>query len=147
MNKVRERWFAIGQADGSERQPGLVAADEALVHEDAKLLIVFCSDALDLEALVAQIRERSGDVPMIGCSTAGEIATAGPADASVVVAALGGDGFSVATTVAERASSDLRAAGADDARCLASIEDRSHRLLLLLTDGLAGEQQEIVGGG
>ncbi len=122
MNKVRQaaeppsRWFAIGQADRSQPQPGLVAADQAMVQDDAKLLIVFCSDALDLEALVAQVHERSGDVPLIGCSTAGEIATAGPADASVVVAALGGDGFSVATAAAEGASSDLRAAGANAAR-------------------------------
>ncbi len=140
------RWFAVGQADESEPQPGLVAADQALTRDDAKLLIVFCSDALDLAAVVAQICARSGGVPLIGCSTAGEIATAGPADASVVVAALGGEGFSVATAAAERASSDLRAAGASAARCVAAVRDRPHRLLLLLTDGLAGDQQEIVRG-
>lgn len=116
------------------------------MHDDAKLLIVFCSESADLTAVVAQIRSRSGDVPLVGCSTAGEIATDGPADASVVVAALGGQGFSVATAVAEGASGDLRAAGAKAAGCLASVDGRPHRLLLLLTDGLAGDQQEIVRG-
>ncbi len=140
------RWFAIGQADRTERQPGLVAADQALPHGDAKLLIVFCSDTLDLTTVLGDISRRSGGVPLIGCSTAGEIATEGPADASVVVAALGGEGFSVATTAAEGASGDLRAAGANAARCLASMEDRPHRVLLLLTDGLAGDQQEVVRG-
>ncbi len=140
------RWFAIGQAGRAHRQPGLVAADQALRHDDAKLLIVFCSDALDLVRVVADISARSGGVPLIGCSTAGEIATAGPGEASVVVTAIGGDGFSIATTAAEGASSDLRGAGARAASCLASVGERPHRLLLLLTDGLAGDQQEIVRG-
>ncbi len=140
------RWFAIGQAGRAQRQPGRAAADQALARGDAKLLIVFCSDTLDLTAVVVDISTRSGGVPLIGCSTAGEIATGGPTDASVVVAALGGEGFSVATAAAEGASHDLRAAGANAARCLASIEDRSHRVLLLLTDGLAGDQQEILRG-
>jgi hypothetical protein len=61
---------------------------------------VFCSDAHDLNALLAAINQASGGVPLIGCSTAGEIATSGPGDASVVVIALGGPGFSVHTAVA-----------------------------------------------
>jgi hypothetical protein len=140
------RWFAIGQADLGEPNPGLVAADGALASDDAKLLIVFCSAARDLAAVVEQIRDRAGDVPLIGCSTAGEIATTGPSEASVVVAAFGGSGFSVATAVAEGASEDLRAAGAKVAGCLAEVHDRPYRVLLLLTDGLAGDQQEIVRG-
>jgi hypothetical protein len=140
------RWFAIGQADRSEANPGSVAADRALAGDDAKLLIVFCSAAQDLATVVGQIRGRAGDVPLIGCSTAGEIATDGPSEASVVLAAFGGDGFSVATALAEGASKDLRGAGAAAAGCLAEVEDRPHRVLLLLTDGLAGDQQEIVRG-
>jgi hypothetical protein len=140
------RWFAIGRAGRAERQPGLVAADTALTRDDAKLLIVFCSDALDPPTVLSEISARSPGVPLIGCSTAGEIATAGPGDASVVVAALGGAGISVATAAAEGASGDLRGAGARAARCLTDVEDRPHRLLLLLTDGLAGDQQEIVRG-
>jgi hypothetical protein len=85
-------------------------------------------------------------VPLIGCSTAGEIATEGPGEASVVLTALGGAGFSVATGFAGGASHDLRGAGAAAARCMASVEDRPHRVMLMLTDGLAGDQQEIVRG-
>ena len=40
----------------------------------------------------------------------------------------------------------LREAGAEAASCMASIEQRQHRILLMLTDGLAGDQQEIVRG-
>jgi hypothetical protein len=140
------RWFAIGQARRADVQPGLVAADQALLHDDPKLLIVFSSDDHDLSAVVSQIRARAGAVPLIGCSTAGEIATGGPDEASVVVAALGGEGFSVATVAAEGASRDMRMAGADAAGCIAAVEDRPYKVLMLMTDGLAGDQQDIVRG-
>jgi hypothetical protein len=143
---VASRWLGVGQAEISESEAGARAVDRALVHADAKLLIVFCSDSHDLPAVVRQIADRSGGVPLVGCSTAGEIATSGPGTGSVVVTALGGDGFSIATAAATRASSDLRAAGAQAASCLARAEDRAHRVLLLLTDGLAGDQQEILRG-
>lgn len=120
--------------------------DDALVRDDAKLLIVFCSQSHDLSALLAEIRQRAPDVPLIGCTTAGEIAASGPSEASVVVTALGGDGFAVETAAATEASRDLRQAGARVARCLPVREDLPHQVLVLLTDGLAGDQQEIVRG-
>jgi hypothetical protein len=140
------RWFAVGSADGSEPQAGARAADAALLHDNAKLLIVFCSPAQDVAELLRQICARAGDVPLIGCTTAGEISTGGPGAGEVVVTALGGDGFAIQTAVATDASKDLRDAGARAARCLPSAEGRPHRALLLLTDGLAGDQQEIVRG-
>lgn len=140
------RWFAVGSADASVPDPGAQAARKALLHDNPKLLIVFCSESLDLGPLVRQIRAIAGDVPLIGCTTAGEIATNGPRDASVVVSALGGDGFAIDTALATEASDDLRTAGAMAARCVPSREDVPHRILLLLADGLAGDQREILRG-
>jgi hypothetical protein len=139
-----DRWFGVGSAEGVDA--GARAAGDALRHDGAKLLVVFCSQAQDLPALLRQIRERAGDVPVIGCTTAGEIASSGPSDASVVVTALGGDGFAVRTAVATGASRDLREAGARVAHCLPARADLPYKVLLLLTDGLAGDQQEIVRG-
>ena len=141
-----DRWFAVGVADASGAGAGQRAADAALVHDDAKLLIVFCSVAADLPALIGQVHARSGGVPLIGCTTAGEIATKGPRDGSIVVAAFGGDGFAVGTATAAGASEDLRGAGARAARCLPSAAGHPFRVLLLLTDGLATDQEEIVRG-
>ena len=141
-----DRWFGVGFAQGSEPGAGARAAGDALLHGDAKLLVVFCSQSHDLEALLRQIRTRAEGVPLIGCTTAGEIAIAGPSDASVVVTALGGDGFAAGTAVATNASQNLRGAGARVARCLPDRDDLPHKVLLLLTDGLAGDQQEIVRG-
>jgi hypothetical protein len=146
-NQHGSRWFAVGQSTATDaRLAGAEAAKQALEHEDAKLVVVFCSDTYDFGALLAAINEQSGGAPLIGCSTAGEIATSGATDASAVVVALGGDGFSISTAAAGGASQDLRWAGADVAACTWHLEDRPHRVLMLLTDGLAGDQQEIVRG-
>ena len=141
-----DRWFRVGSCGGALELAGARAVDDALIHDDPKLLIVFCSPAHDLRQLLRQIRERAGDVPLIGCTTAGEIATAGPSDASVVVAALGGSGFAVRTAVATEVSGNLRGAGAHVARCLPDRADLPDKVMLLLSDGLAGDQQEVVRG-
>jgi hypothetical protein len=141
-----DRWFGVGSFAGDQELAGARAVDDALVHDDPKLLIVFCSQAQDLRQLLRQIRERAGDVPLIGCTTAGEIATAGPSDGSVVVAVLGGSGFAVRTAVASEASGNLREAGARVARSLTDCAELPHKVVLLLSDGLAGDQQEVVRG-
>ena len=141
-----DRWFGVGSCVGDQERAGARAADDALLHDDPKLLIVFCSQAYDLRQLLRQVRARAGDVPLIGCTTAGEIATAGPSDASVVVAALGGSGFAVRTAVASEVSRNLREAGARVARSLPDRADLPHQVVLLLSDGLAGDQQEVVRG-
>jgi len=141
------RWFAVGQSNDRDAvTAGDDAAAAALGGADPQLLVVFCSHTLDLDALLGAINRRSGGVPLIGCSTAGEIATGGPGDAGVVVTALGGPGFSARTASAEIVGGDLRAAGAEVARCVAGCPERGGRVLLLLTDGLAGDQQEVVRG-
>jgi hypothetical protein len=141
------RWVGVGRSEHVDaREAGREAARAALDGRAAKLVVVFCSDAYDLDELLAGLAEERGEAPLIGCSTAGEIATAGPGDAGVVAFAIGGDGFAVRTAVAENASSDLRAAGAAVARAFEGLPPQPHRSLLLLTDGLGGDQQEIVRG-
>jgi hypothetical protein len=142
-----DRWLGVGRsADVDAYAAGAAAAAEALTGTDAKLLIVFCSESYDLPALLRGINDTSGGAPLIGCSTSGEISGSGPGDAGVVVTALGGPGFSIATGAAEDASRHLREASARAAFCIDKVEPRAHRVLLLLTDGLAGDQQEIVRG-
>jgi hypothetical protein len=141
------RWLGVGQASATDaRASGREATESALAGRTAKLLIVFTSDAYDLDELLRGIGEHAGDTPLIGCSTAGEIATAGPRDASVVVIALGGEGFEVRTAAAEGASTRLREVGAEVAGCALGLDEHPYRILLMLTDGLAGDQQEIVRG-
>jgi hypothetical protein len=142
-----ERWVGVGQSSKSDAaSAGADAATDALRGPDPRLLIVFCSDSYDLPKLLAAINEKSGDAPLIGCSTAGEIAASGARDTSVVVTAIGGPGFEVRTAAARDAASDLRSAGAEVAGPVWELDDPAHRVLLMLTDGLAGDQAEIVRG-
>jgi hypothetical protein len=146
--------MGVGQsADTDAYAAGSAAARTALsagadtdAGTDARLLVVFCSDSYDLPALLRGVNDASGDTPLIGCSTAGEIAANGPSDASVVVTAFGGSGFDVVTSVARHSSTRLREAGAQVAEALRPVDGKPHQVLLLLTDGLAGDQQEIVRG-
>lgn len=146
-NAVPRRWVGVGySAERDARAAGMAAAGEALSHSDAKLLIVFCSDSYDLDALLAGVNELSGNAALIGCSTAGQIAHGWHGDASVVITALGGEGFSVSTASAGGASDRLREAGAEAAACGADDADRPHRILVLLSDALGGDQQEVIRG-
>jgi hypothetical protein len=147
MDAAARRWLDVGRsAEKDAELAGAEAARSAVSGRQAKLVVVFCSDAYDLEALLRGVRSESGDAELIGCSTAGEIATGGPGDAGVVVTALGGEGFEVRTAAALDASSRLREAGAEVAATMTDLDGHPHKVLLLLTDGLAGDQQEIVRG-
>lgn len=148
MSHFREdRWVGVGASAAPDAtEAARAATTAALTGDEARLVVVFASDAYDLQALVATVRATSGGVPLVGCTTAGEIATDGPGDASLVVVALGGSGFTVAASCARDAAAGLRDAGALAAACTADLGQRAHGVLLLLTDGLAGDQQEIVRG-
>ena len=141
------RWFGVGRSALTDSGPaGEEAASAAIRGEDGRLIVVFASESHDLGALLGGIRRHTGDIPLIGCSTAGEIASDGPGDAGVVVVALGGPGFVARTAVSRAVSTRLRDAGAEIAACAGDEPGHPHQALLLLTDGLAGDQTEVVRG-
>lgn len=142
-----QRWVGVGRSH--EAQAATAAAEAvgtACGGRSPRLVVVFASETLDLPVLLAAAADAAGDAALIGCSTSGEIATEGPGDAGVVAVALGGEGFSVSTAAVEGLAADPRDAGARAAACLGDVADAPHRILLLLTDGLAGDQQEVVRG-
>ena len=148
MTGPGNRWTGTGRSSTTDsRAAGAEAARTALDgRDDARLLVVFCSDGYDAADLLAGVREVTGDTPLIGCSTAGEIAADGPGDSGVVVMALGGPGFTARTAAAQIGPGGLREAGAAVAAVAAEVDDRPHRVLLLLSDGLAGDQEQLVRG-
>ena len=147
--RTRTRWLDCGHSRETDAYgAGAAATRDAIgAREDTALLIVFCSEAYDLDELSKGIASEANGTPLIGCSTAGEIATSGPADASIVVTALGGPGFSIATGIATEAMGELRRAASDAVReSMAGLERREHSVVLLLTDGLGGDQMEVIRG-
>lgn len=145
-SQPRTRWVGVGTSkDPDAARAGLEAARAALLGPDACILIAFASDDLDLEAFAAALVGVAGDVPVVGCSTAGEIGPGGVSDGAAVVVALGGPGFEARTALARNASEDLRRAGAE-VTAAAHPADGDHRAVILLSDGLSGDQQEVVRG-
>jgi hypothetical protein len=143
----RCRWADVGRSAHPEAAiAGREAARSALAgHDDARLVLVFASGSYDLSALAVAVAAVAGDIPVAGCSSAGEIDRSGAGIDSVVVLALGGDGFSV-SMAAVSASADPRDAGARAAACIGDVAEREHRVLLLLTDGTSERQPQIVRG-
>ncbi len=124
---------------------GAEAARDALRLADPRLLIVFASIDYDLPRLVAGVRAVSGEVPVIGCCTAGELGPGPVVDRGVVVVGLGGD-FTVRTTIASGLREHPREVGEAVARGLLPLPETRYRVALLLTDSLIGDQQEMVRG-
>lgn len=138
--------MGVGRDAGTDsRAATRAAAAQALAGADPKLVIVFSAITHDPAEVLAAAREAAPGVPVIGCSTHGEIAPGGPADGTVTVAAIGGPGFTVSTAVSRRVSGRQREAGIEVARCVDGV-DAPHKVLMVLTDGLIRDQESIVRG-
>jgi len=119
---------------------------------DAELVVFFCSSAYDLDALAAEMNAVFGDVPVVGCTTAGEIGPAGyrgrtlsgasfPAGACTAVSGRLGDLQRFAMADGQSFVQALR--GELEAR--APQADGHNSFGLLLIDGLS-IREEPVGG-
>lgn len=144
------RWLSVGSADVRDaaacHDAGRQAALGAVTGGDARLLIVFCANTPDPAAVLAGIAEVAPGVPLIGCSSIAAIDPSGPRWEGVVVTALGGPGFSVATSVGRDAATGLPEAGAAAAACAAEVAERAHQVLLLLADGQVLNHERILAG-
>jgi hypothetical protein len=145
---AQRRWMGVGRsAVGDSREAAVEAARAAVLGPDVKLLLAFSAISHDPARIQEGIAEVAGGIPVLGCTTHGEIGPGGPWDGSVTVAAIGGTGFSVRTAVAQQVSGRQREAGVEVAQRVSEVPaDRPHRVLLLLTDGLLRDQENILRG-
>jgi hypothetical protein len=141
------RWMGVGRSKHPDSYPAALAATHrAVVGDQPKLLLAFVAIDHDPEIVLAGLRAGAPGVPIIGCSTHGEIGPEGPTDGSVTVAAIGGPGFAVSTAAANAVSGRQRAAGAEVAASAQRVAELPHRVLVLLTDGLVRDQEAILHG-
>ncbi|MFM7265862.1 MAG: FIST N-terminal domain-containing protein, partial [Cyanobium sp.] len=142
-----QRWVAVGH---STLQDPAAAVKQALAAVLARgtpqLVLLFASPSHPIEELATRVRERIGAAQLIGCSTAGELAPGHSGMGGLVLWALGGEGISVATGWGEAADGSLRQASSRAAGCLREVHRRRHTVLVLLADGLGGDQMEVVRG-
>jgi hypothetical protein len=146
--RTHTRWLNVGRSDAADaREAGRSAVATALGGGvDAKVVLAYFSDSLDLPALAAGLHEAAGDVPVVGCSTAGEISTEGLSDHGVVAVAIGGPGLAVEVGHAVGVGADPRGTASEAAACITGVNHLPHRILMLLSEGLKGGQQDVVRG-
>lgn len=140
-------WVRVGS---SSEPDTLQALDQALRNlncdQPPRLLILLAAPHHDLGAAAAAIAQQWPESPLMGCSTAGEIAPGGATLDALVLWAVGGSGIRVSTGVGESGTQGLRQAAIEAAQCLERVERQEHTVLVLLSDGLAGDQMEVVRG-
>jgi hypothetical protein len=138
----------------SVQREAQAAADElfaALDQPDIRLVVFYCAADFDLEALAAALRFKFGRLPMIGCTTAGEITPRGYLSGSITGFSLAAPDFDVATLLIDlnpfdssAASAEVRAlaerlAQADDSRLAAD-----NAFAMMLIDGLSMQEELVV---
>jgi hypothetical protein len=134
---------------GESYKAGSEAAREALRdhkgYPDA--LIVFAAPAYEHEQLLAGILSETGNLPMVGGTTAGEICTNGYVSDSVVVMALSAESLEFSTGIGLDMSRDEVACGAALAEEVMSGRSLENALsLLVFPDGMGGDGVRVIEG-
>ena len=141
----------LDDAAAAGRAAALTAAD-GLEGATPSLVLVLASVRYDLPALLAGVRSVTGSAPLAGATSAGHFTGLDLAEPGTGVAVLvlsgGGYRFGVgsASGMAERpveVGAELTRAAREAA---GAGEDRPHAAVLLLTDGLGGDQQGVLTG-
>jgi hypothetical protein len=122
-----------------------------LQGEQAALIIVYASVRYDLASLVAAIRGVTGDTPLVGATSTGHFQDGDftVAGEGVVVLAMTAGPYRFGLASVEGLRADAFGAGRTLARnALAAVgpERAPHGALILLADGLAGDQQTLLNG-
>lgn len=134
-------------SDSNPKEAGAEACRQALAKvSNPELFIVFSSSKFDQKEMLSGVKEISKDVPLIGCSTAGEITSAGAAEGSVAVMAIQSDSVDFTIGKGGDLKTGVREAGAQLAKDITGRAKDKVNCLLMLTDVLNGNGAEVVRG-
>ncbi|GAA1790936.1 hypothetical protein GCM10009682_11180 [Luedemannella flava] len=145
----------IGASEvAAARQAGADDARAACAALDGRrpdLVLVFASVRYDLAAVLAGVNAVTGGAPLAGASSSGHLhaGTLTPPDQGLAVLALAGDGHRFGVASVTGVGADSFHAGRDlarAARAAAGADRMPHEALLVLSDGLTGDQQELLNG-
>ncbi|ERS84771.1 nitric oxide-sensing protein NosP [Halomonas sp. PBN3] len=122
---------------------------EALAHPALGGVLFFCSADYPLEGLSRALRHTFGELPVVGCTTAGEISPSGYERGCIVAIGFAREDFAVATAlVADLDRFDLLAAQrlVDDLleRCRPDAPAGAERFALTLLDGLSSREEQVL---
>lgn len=134
-----------GHSLASDPQLAVAELHEAIVQPKAALVVFFCSSRFDLDALAREINARFAGVPVIGCTTAGEIGPAGYHSGTLSGFSIPARGFTAATTCIDGLDDfDDICARETTAALLHAVDGRpEHSFAFLLADGLCGREERL----
>jgi len=143
-----------GVGKSTNRRPELAGREAAtaalapLNGAKPALVLVFATADYEQTALLAAIRECTGDAPLAGCSGTGIITQEGSDEGghAVGVLALAGAGVRAASVLAREGTADPVACGRDLAQKLCAHDLSAARLVLLFAEGLTLNCAQVLAG-
>lgn len=123
---------------------------EQVAQPDMALVLFFCSSNYDLERLAAEFRALFGTVPVVGCTTAGEIGPQGYRDNGISGVSFPAESFSVSAGVLGPLStfevSDAQQAVTQLKSQMPEVESESgeNPFAFLMVDGLSGREEPLI---
>mgnify|MGYP006277501419 CR=1 FL=1 len=138
--------FSTGLSAGnSGAEAASAALDEALENLEGppKLAFVYASSGFDYDSVLGAVSKRLGEVPLVGCSTAGQFTQSGVGTKSVSVALMSTSEIDVSTAMATGLGDGKEAAVRSLARALPDVPEGSSVTALLFADGLSGAGEEL----
>ncbi len=123
----------------------------AIDQPDIRFALFYCSPDYDLESLSRSLAEEFGSVPLIGCTTAGEITPIGYLDGSITgVSIASEDVFAVTTRVDRMADFEFNRGEQVAQTLVQSLESTGRSaapektFAFLLVDGLCMKEEQLV---
>ncbi|MFD1625365.1 nitric oxide-sensing protein NosP [Azospirillum griseum] len=148
---------AIPRAVSQAEDPGVAARElRDGLGDGLELVVVFCAPSFDRDALAGALTAAFGTIPVIGCTTAGEIGPFGYLSGALVAVGFPSEDFSVVTALVDPVD---RFEIADSTAIVQSLlERRDHALAdravplgeeadsfaMLLIDGLSMSEETVV---
>lgn len=129
------------------KEAGFEACRQAMDQvDDPQLIIVFSSIKYNQEDMLAGVRQVSKDIPLIGCSDAGEITREGSSKESIAVMALKADNIKFTIGTGGKIRDGAREAGIKLVEDINSRAKEKIKCLMILSDVLTGNGADIVRG-
>ncbi len=121
-----------------------------VTQQDMSQVIFFCSSEYDLDVLAKEMRFLFGDIPVVGCTTAGEIGLAGYTDHSLTGASFSSCDFNIVSGLLDHLQTFEMARGHAFAHgMLQELERQAPKVTtndcfaLLLVDGLSMREEAV----
>ena len=130
----------VGRSNNPDAtKAGAEAAKIALEETGGKanLIVVFSTVAYDQKKMLDGVRTVSKEIPLVGCSTSGEITTEGPVAKHVAVTALSLDKIKWTVGVGKGTDKDSFQAGKEAAQEVKNKAKEELSLFVMLLDGLS----------